>query len=91
MTGKNLKNQTCTDEQLNLFPEEHFQPYAARASLILKLCYLGRELLQALSRKYPTIRDHLYHQAVLLDLLLLCRRINTALSDCRIRRRCLSN
>lgn len=58
--------------ELTLFPEDGFQPYAARASTNLKLCYLGRELLQALSCKYPSIRNHLYRQAELWDLLLLC-------------------
>lgn len=61
--------------ELTLFPEEHFQHHAVRASVKLKLCYLGDEFLQALIRQYPTIRDHLYHQAVLRDLLLLCRQI----------------
>ena len=61
--------------QLTLFPEEDFQPHSARASINLKLCYLNRECLQALIREHPTIRDHLYHQAVLRDLLLLCRQI----------------
>jgi ATP-binding cassette subfamily B protein len=66
--------------ELTLFPEEHFQPYAARASVNLKLCYLKNEVLQALTSKYPAIREHLYHQAVLWDLLLLCRQI-TILRD----------
>jgi ATP-binding cassette subfamily B protein len=63
--------------ELTLFPEEHFQPYTVRASINLKLCYLGHEFLQALICKYPTIRDHFYHQAVLRDLLLVCRQIAT--------------
>ena len=49
-----------------LFPEASFQPYSARASVNVKLCYLPGQLLQDLSRKYPTIREHLYRQAVLL-------------------------
>ncbi len=69
--------------ELTLFPEERFQPYTVRASLNLKLCYLSGELLQDLIAKHPRIRDHLYHQAVVEDLLLLCRQIpplrNTAL------------
>ena len=60
--------------ELTLFWEENFQPYAARASVELKLCYLPGECLQDLIRKYPNIRDHLYHQAVLWDLLLLSRQ-----------------
>ncbi len=60
--------------ELTLFPEEHLQPYAARASANLKLCYLGRDLLQDLSDKYPSIREHVHQQAILRDLLLLCRQ-----------------
>jgi len=60
--------------ELTLFWEENFQPYAARASVELKLCYLPGECLQDLIRKYPNIRDHLYHQAVLWDLLVLSRQ-----------------
>ena len=60
--------------ELTLFPEEDFQPYAARASVGLKLCYLPGECLQEIIHKYPNIGDRLYHQAVLWDLLLLCRQ-----------------
>jgi ATP-binding cassette subfamily B protein len=60
--------------ELTLFPEGDFQPYAARASVGVKLCYLPQECLQSLIRKYPNIGDRLYHQAVLWDLLLLCRQ-----------------
>jgi len=58
--------------ELTLFREEDFQPYAARASTSLKLCYLNEEGLQTLIGKYPKIRDRLYRQAELWDLLLLC-------------------
>ncbi|PSB41695.1 peptidase C39 [Cyanosarcina cf. burmensis CCALA 770] len=54
--------------ELTLFPEEQFQPYTARASVNLKLCYLSSEVLHALFRKYPNIRQHLYQQAVAWDL-----------------------
>jgi len=60
--------------ELTLFWEEKFQPYAARASVELKLSYLPGECLQDLIRKHPNIRDHLYHQAVLWDLLVLSRQ-----------------
>ena len=60
--------------ELTLFPEGEFQPYTARASIGLKLCYLPQDCLQPLIRKYPDIGDRLYHQAVLWDLLLLCRQ-----------------
>jgi HlyB family type I secretion system ABC transporter len=61
--------------ELTLFPEEEFSSYSARASVNLKLCYLRGDFLQALIRKYPSIREHLHHQAVLWDLLLFCRQI----------------
>jgi HlyB family type I secretion system ABC transporter len=60
--------------ELTLFPEEQFQPYSARASVNLKLCYLPFDCLRSLIRKYPSIGQHFYRQAVLWDLLLLCRQ-----------------
>jgi HlyB family type I secretion system ABC transporter len=63
--------------ELTLFPEEHFRPYAARASVKLKLGYFSGEVLQTLLRQYPAMRSHLHHQAVLRDLLLSCRQIAT--------------
>ncbi|MEA5598438.1 peptidase domain-containing ABC transporter [Rivularia sp. UHCC 0363] len=60
--------------ELTLFPEEQFQPYFARASVNLKLCYLPGDYLRSLIRKYPSIGEHLHRQAVLWDLLLLCRQ-----------------
>lgn len=60
-----------------LFPDSSFQPYAARASINLKLGYLPEQLLQDLIYKYPTIREHLYLQAVLKDWLLLSPQIAT--------------
>lgn len=46
-----------------LFPGEHFQPYAVRASVNLKLCYVPGDCLRSLIRKYPSIGQHLYQQA----------------------------
>lgn len=66
--------------ELSLFPEEPFQPYIARASFKLKLGYLPGKCLQTLIRNHPNIREHLYRQAVLWDLLLLCRQ-NPSLQD----------
>ncbi len=60
--------------ELTLFPKECFELYSARASINLKLCYLSGELVQTLIRKYSTIEDRLHHQAVLRDLLVLCRQ-----------------
>ncbi|MBW4474796.1 MAG: peptidase domain-containing ABC transporter [Stenomitos rutilans HA7619-LM2] len=61
--------------ELTLFPEANFQPYTARASVKLKLAYLSHECLQALFSQQFGIRDQIYRQAVLWDLLLLCRQI----------------
>jgi ATP-binding cassette, subfamily B, bacterial HlyB/CyaB len=58
--------------ELTLFPKEHFQSYAARASINLKLCYLKQEALQEVIREYPSIRDRLLIRAELWDLLLAC-------------------
>lgn len=56
--------------ELTLFPEEQFQPYVARASLKLQLCYIPGDVLRSLIRKYPSIQKHLHHQATLRDSLL---------------------
>lgn len=66
--------------ELTLFPEEQFQPYAARASVNLKVGYIPGNCLRSLIRKYPSIGQHLHHQAVLWDLLLLFRQ-NAALNN----------
>lgn len=58
-----------------LFPIGSFQPYSARTSVNVKLCYIPGQLLQDLSRRYPTIGEHLYRQAVLRDWLLLSPQI----------------
>ncbi|NJN08754.1 MAG: ATP-binding cassette domain-containing protein [Richelia sp. RM1_1_1] len=60
--------------ELTLFPQEQFQPYFTRASVNLKLCYIPSDYLRSLIRKYPFIGEHLHRQAVLWDLLLLCRQ-----------------
>ena len=66
--------------ELTLFPEEQFQPYAARASVKLRLCYVPGDVLRSafgssaslsLIRKYPSIRKHLHSSAVLQDSLLM--------------------
>jgi ATP-binding cassette subfamily B protein len=46
-----------------LFQESQFQPYAARASVNLKLCYVPGDCLRSLIRKHPSIGQHLYQQA----------------------------
>ncbi|WYL97215.1 MAG: cyclic nucleotide-binding domain-containing protein [Gloeotrichia echinulata IR180] len=57
--------------EITLFPEAEFHPYTARASTNLRLCYVKANLLYNLMDKYPSIREHLYHQAEIWDLLLL--------------------
>ncbi|GAB4194962.1 MAG: hypothetical protein Fur006_41050 [Coleofasciculaceae cyanobacterium] len=61
--------------ELTLFPEEPFQPYAIRASVNLKLCFIPGHILRSLFKNHPAIRDHLYNRAIERDLLLLCRQI----------------
>jgi HlyB family type I secretion system ABC transporter len=65
----------ATFGELTLFPEESFQAYSVRASLDLKLCYLNPVCLRELTQRYPAIQAHLHEQAVLRDLLLLCRQM----------------
>ncbi|AUB35009.1 ABCB-BAC, ATP-binding cassette, subfamily B, bacterial [Nostoc flagelliforme CCNUN1] len=60
--------------ELTLFPESGFQAYTARASVNLKVCYIPGDCLRSLIRKYPSIGQHLNRQALLWDLLLLCRQ-----------------
>ncbi len=63
--------------ELTLFIEEKFQPYAIRASINLTLCFIPSNCLLSLCNKYPKLREHLYQQALLRDLLLLCRQITS--------------
>jgi len=60
--------------ELTLFREDDFEPYTARASTNLQLCYLNEQTLQALNEKYPKIRHRLYKQAEVWDLLLSCHQ-----------------
>lgn len=57
--------------EASLFPQGNFQPYAARASLNLRLCYLKQEMLQALMDEYPSLRDRLFQRAEQWDLVFL--------------------
>ncbi len=57
--------------ELTLFSDSDFQPYSIRASSNTLLCYLNSELLSPSIKKYPAMREHLYLQAKLRDLLLL--------------------
>ncbi|MEH1867693.1 MAG: peptidase domain-containing ABC transporter [Nostoc sp.] len=49
--------------EFTLFPEARFQPYAARASVDLQLCFVPGEVLSSLMDKYPQIREHLREKA----------------------------
>ncbi|QDL10606.1 peptidase C39 [Brasilonema octagenarum UFV-E1] len=49
--------------EFTLFPDAKFQPYGARASVNLQLCFVPSEVLSPLMTKYPQIRQHLYEQA----------------------------
>jgi subfamily B ATP-binding cassette protein HlyB/CyaB len=58
--------------ELTLFPEVEFIPYAARASVNLKLCYLQQAALQEVMSNSESIRNRLKERAEVWDLLLLC-------------------
>ncbi len=60
--------------ELDLFPNSNFQPYMARASISLKLCYLPQKYLQSLLSKYPDISKRFYCQALLWSLFCLFRQ-----------------
>ncbi|WP_193200056.1 peptidase domain-containing ABC transporter [Nostoc sp. MG11] len=60
--------------ELTLFRQESFGTYTARAAFKLQLCYLPGKCLQTLIRNHPNIQEHLYRQAVIWDLLLLCKQ-----------------
>jgi len=49
--------------EATFFPDVVFEPYSARASRNLDLCYLPPELLLTLVRKHPQIQEHLYQKA----------------------------
>jgi len=49
--------------EFTLFKEAEFQPYAARASVSLQVCFIPGEVLSPLMTKYPQIREHLWAQA----------------------------
>jgi len=60
--------------EMTLFQEAEFLPYIAKTSHNLKLCYVPQEALQPLMEKYSQLRERLYHQAQMWDLMLLCRQ-----------------
>ncbi|OKH52427.1 ABC transporter ATP-binding protein [Calothrix sp. HK-06] len=60
--------------EATLFSEDEFNSYTARASHNLRVCYLSLEVLQPLMNQYPEVRDKLYKQAEIWDLMLLCRQ-----------------
>jgi HlyB family type I secretion system ABC transporter len=60
--------------ELSLFFEDSFQAYIARGSTNSQLCFISGECLQPLFRKYPSIKEHFYHRAALLDLVVLFTR-----------------
>ncbi|NEO95053.1 MAG: cyclic nucleotide-binding domain-containing protein, partial [Moorea sp. SIO3G5] len=53
--------------ELTLFPEVDLEPYLARASVNLKLCFLPADVVLALMDRYSQIRDHLWNKARLRD------------------------
>jgi HlyB family type I secretion system ABC transporter len=57
--------------ELTLFADSDFQPYSIRASSNTLLCYVNPEVLLPVIEQYSAVREHLYSQAKLQDLLLL--------------------
>jgi HlyB family type I secretion system ABC transporter len=57
--------------ELTLFADSDFQPYSIRASSNTLLCYVNAEVLLPVIKQYSAVREHLYSQAKLQDLLLL--------------------
>ncbi|MBE9009691.1 peptidase domain-containing ABC transporter [Pseudanabaenaceae cyanobacterium LEGE 13415] len=53
----------ATFGELSLFPDTPFQPYAARASVNLRLAYLPERYLSTLMQRHSQVRSHLYEQA----------------------------
>jgi len=45
--------------EFTLFPEKTFQPYGARASINLQLCFIPGEVVASWMQQYPQIREHL--------------------------------
>ena len=60
--------------ELDLFSNSNFQPYMARASIGLKVCYLPQPYLQDLLKKYPNLGKRFYRQALLWSLFCLFRQ-----------------
>ena len=57
--------------ECTLFPEASLMPYSVRVSSNVKLAYLPSGLLLPLIDQHPEIREYLYHQAQVLNFLLL--------------------
>ncbi|BAZ49533.1 cyclic nucleotide-regulated ABC bacteriocin/lantibiotic exporter [Nostoc sp. NIES-4103] len=50
--------------EFTLFPNAQLQPYGARASLNLQLCFVPGEVLLPLMAKYPQVQEHLWNKAL---------------------------
>ncbi|MGB7441152.1 MAG: peptidase domain-containing ABC transporter [Coleofasciculaceae cyanobacterium] len=57
--------------EFTLFPEAKFQPYGARASINLQLCFVPSDILLPLMSKYPQIREYLWSATLLRNSLLV--------------------
>ncbi|MGB7417524.1 MAG: ABC transporter transmembrane domain-containing protein, partial [Thermosynechococcaceae cyanobacterium] len=60
--------------EMTLFPTQGFLPLIARASVGLSLCHLSKQTLQPLLEKHHDIQRHLYQQALVRDLQVICSR-----------------
>lgn len=59
--------------ELTLFPDSSFQPYTARASMQVRLCFVPIVALRSLLDRYSTMRSRLYQAAVQRDSLILAK------------------
>ncbi|VEP15091.1 Peptidase C39 [Hyella patelloides LEGE 07179] len=64
-TGELITNLKAGESfgETTFFSDKAFEPYSARASRNLELCYLPPELLLTLVRRHPQIQKHLYQKA----------------------------
>ncbi|BAY37095.1 cyclic nucleotide-regulated ABC bacteriocin/lantibiotic exporter [Nostoc sp. NIES-2111] len=57
----------ATFGECSLFADESFKSYVVRTSVNVKLAYIPSKIISSLIRKHPTIRNHLYQQAITID------------------------
>ncbi|HEY9624239.1 MAG TPA: peptidase domain-containing ABC transporter [Crinalium sp.] len=66
--------------EATLFPTDSFQPYSARASVKVQVCFISVAGVRSLLERYPAIQERLYQRAILQDLHLILHD-NSILAD----------